>query len=542
MTLFGKISVFVSFLLLFACADDGVGDDSNKQLSGDRIFINPDTEYQTIDGFGASDAWRCKNVGKNWPLEKREAIADLLFSQDTDEDGNPEGIGLSLWRFYIGAGSEEQGAGSDLPNDWRRAECFLNPDGTYDWSKQQGQQWFLNAAKERGVNQFLAFSISAPVHYTNNGKAYASEDYNMNIKPGMMDDYADFMVNVVDHFNSEGIHFNYLSPVNETQYDWGSSGQEGTPASNDEIAQLTGYLSDKLSAKGLQTEIVLSEAANIKYLYSNEDKSGRANQVEDFFAPYSTNYVGDLENVKNTISAHSYWTTANLSDLVSVRQNANSKIKSIGNDLGFWQSEYSMLENTQDIGGGWDRDLGINTALYIARVIHADLYYANAQAWQWWTAISQYDYKDGLIYIDNGNNGIRSSNDPDSENLKYDGFVRDSKTLWALGNYSRFIRPGAKRIQSGFSIPKGDEQQMQSLMFSAYKDESTQQMIIVFVNYSSSSKDIVLGSLGTNFNIENNTFTTFTTSENSNLAKGTTNADQFSIPARSVVTLVGKYY
>ena len=36
----------------------------------------------------------------------------------------------------------------------------------------------------------LAFSISAPVHYTKNERAYAPEDMNMNIKPGFMDDYA----------------------------------------------------------------------------------------------------------------------------------------------------------------------------------------------------------------------------------------------------------------------------------------------------------------------------------------------------------------
>ena len=47
-----------------------------------------------------------------------------------------------------------------------RAECFLNPDGTYDWNKQQGQRNFLKLAKERGVSKFLAFLNSPPVYYT----------------------------------------------------------------------------------------------------------------------------------------------------------------------------------------------------------------------------------------------------------------------------------------------------------------------------------------------------------------------------------------
>ncbi len=79
-----------------------------------------------MDGFGASDAWRCQMVGKYWPLGKRNAIADLLFSKEVDANGNPRGIGLSIWRFYLGAGSYEQGEASDIADEWRRAECFQN--------------------------------------------------------------------------------------------------------------------------------------------------------------------------------------------------------------------------------------------------------------------------------------------------------------------------------------------------------------------------------------------------------------------------------
>ncbi len=528
-------------VLLISCNKDESKPDENIS-NADKIYINPDVEFQTIDGFGASDAWRCKNVGKNWPLEKREAIADLLFSQDLKEDGSPEGIGLSLWRFYIGAGSEEQGNASGISNDWRRAECFLNADGTYDWTKEEGQQWFLQAAKNRGVDHLLAFSISAPVHYTKNERAYAPEDINMNIKPGFMDDYAQFLVNVVDHFKSEGLEFDYLSPVNETQWDWTGAGQEGTPATNNEVAQFVSLISDELQANSLETEITVSEAGSLTYLYQDGDKAGRANQIEDFFASYSSNYIGDIPNVKNTISGHSYWTTANLNDLISVRQNLTSKLRSVSSDLNYWQSEFSMLEYSNDIGGGWDRDLSINTALYVARVIHSDLTYANASAWQWWTAISQYDYKDGLIYIDNGNNGIRSASDPDSENLKYDGNYTDSKALWALGNYSRFIRPGMKRIQAGFSIPKGEIQTLESVMLSAYKNEESKEMVIVFVNYSNSDKDISLGSINDKFSIENNVFDTYITSETESLKKSQVQADEFTIPARSITTMVGTYY
>src|SRR5690606_15326075 len=84
------------------------------------IRIGWNQEHQTMHSFGASDCWTAKFIG-NWKNEqKKEQIADWLFSLDTLADGSPKGIGLSLWRFNIGAGSYEQGIASDIPDEWRR--------------------------------------------------------------------------------------------------------------------------------------------------------------------------------------------------------------------------------------------------------------------------------------------------------------------------------------------------------------------------------------------------------------------------------------
>jgi len=109
-------------------------------LSVRKVTATIDTKqtFQTIDNFAASDAWACQFVG-NWPDEKRNAIADLLFSADTSASGQPKGIGLSLWRFNIGAGSAQKGTQSGIKNAWRRAESFLEEDGSYNWQQQAGQ-------------------------------------------------------------------------------------------------------------------------------------------------------------------------------------------------------------------------------------------------------------------------------------------------------------------------------------------------------------------------------------------------------------------
>ena len=148
---------------------------------------------QTIRHFGASDAWSMQSIGL-WDNEaEQEKIADWLFSTENDAQGQPKGIGLSVWRFNLGAGSAEQGRESQI-NPGTRTECFLTKDGTYDWTKQPGQRKFLRMAKQRGVPHFLAFLNSAPVYFTQNGLATnTGRGGTINLKDDCYDDFARFM-------------------------------------------------------------------------------------------------------------------------------------------------------------------------------------------------------------------------------------------------------------------------------------------------------------------------------------------------------------
>lgn len=86
--------------------------------------IETDQPCQTMDYFGASDCWSMQFIGL-WPQEKQNQVADWLFSTENHENGQPKGIGLSLWRFNVGAGSAEQGEASQIASPWMRTECFL---------------------------------------------------------------------------------------------------------------------------------------------------------------------------------------------------------------------------------------------------------------------------------------------------------------------------------------------------------------------------------------------------------------------------------
>ena len=489
-----------------------------------EIVINPNKNFQKIKGFGASDAWRCQFVGLNWPDEKKEKMAELLFSQELDDEGNPKGIGLSFWRFYIGAGTSEQRKNSDIKNEWRRAESFVDADGNYDWSKQKGQQWFLEKAKSYGVENFLAFSISAPVHWTLNGKGYNSDlkSGRINLRKDKFDDYASFMVQFLKYFDTQGISFDYLSPINEPQWEWEKKTQEGTPATNKNVLEITKLVNNYIEKNDLSTQIVITEAADLRFLYSNHGKSSRGNQIDYFF-----NDNVNIKNLDRTITGHSYFTTWTVENLIAVRQNLNKELNKYPN-LDYWQSEFCILEKNDDVNGGPKRDLGMATALYVARVMHADLTLANASSWQWWTAITNANYKDGLIYLDTGNKDDMYN----LNSLKFDGNFHESKLLWAFGNYSKFIRPGMIRVETSSNNKLSLKEQYQNVMHSTYLNPKTSELTTVVINYSDEDEKINFK----NLNIDK----MYVTSSDKNLEKVSINKnDDLVIKAKSVNTIIG---
>ncbi|MFC5683058.1 glycoside hydrolase [Flavobacterium sp. MAHUQ-51] len=533
-----SVGLLFTSILQFSCSSDNE-EKSDSEISVIReLTINLDMSLQTMEGFGASDAWQCNNIGKNWPIEKRNAIADLLFSKEVDSEGNPKGIGLSLWRFNLGAGSTEQGDASDIIDEWRRTECFTIDGLTYDMSKQEGQVWFMKAAKNRGVDKLLAFTNSAPVYLTQNGKAHASINTFYNLTDGKMPELADFWVNAIEKLNTvHNLTIDYVSPFNEPQYEWDGSGQEGSPASNANIYSFVKILSSKLQEKGLNSKIVVGEAGAFEPLYKTvSGKENRSNQIDYFFAPNSTKNIAGLSNVKKTISGHSYWQVWPLSEMISSRKALANRASSISG-LSVWASEYSILENpgTAELpdGAGPGRDLGMRTALWVARIISTDISIGGVTSWQWWTAVSRGDYKDGLVYVDNG----ITEGAGDANYCKFDGFVRDSKTLWALGNFSFFVKPGMQRIL----IPNlNNESAITDTMITAYKDEVNKKIVIVAVNMSESTRVYNLNLSGGK--IVDNKLTPYVTSATMSLKKlAAVNTDNVEIPARSVVTYVGNY-
>lgn len=204
-------------------------------VCADKTFeISPAETHQTVEHFGASDAWSMRFIGE-MPVPVQENVAKLLFSSKTDKKGNPEGVGLSIWRFNIGAGSVEQGD-SSMINPGTRTDCFLLEDGSYDWNKQSGQVRFLKYADSYGVPYLLGFLNSPPVYYTQNGLATnTGRDGSYNLRGDRYDDFARFLADVAEGLKKHhGVKLDYISPINEPDGHWNWQGpkQEEVPPQN----------------------------------------------------------------------------------------------------------------------------------------------------------------------------------------------------------------------------------------------------------------------------------------------------------------------
>ncbi len=278
-----------------------------------------------------------------------------MFGKTFDKDGNPEGIGISLWRVNLGGGTLEQ-KDCDITYIRRRAESYLSEDfASYDWNKCAGQQYFMSKAREYGCEGILFFSNTPPVNLTKNGKGYGSED-RANLREDAYGLFADYLADVAEHFKNQGYNIRYISPVNEPNGGWkGNKAQEGSIWRNSEIAKLVRALDASLSSRRLDSvKIYISEAHDLRDLYDvydvtspdrhlnlHSDGDAPDRQIRAFFDKSSPDYIGDLKHLPRMISGHSYYCHNSNTWLRDVRVNLRRELDRY--NVEFQQSEWCLL-------------------------------------------------------------------------------------------------------------------------------------------------------------------------------------------------------
>lgn len=503
---------------------------AGEAQSPTEVKIDITKTFQTIQDFGASDCWTAEYVSDYFSTTQKEKAARWLFSQKMDANGCPEGIGLSCWRVNLGAGSALQGTASNIEDETRRVECYLNSDGTYDWTKCDGQQWFMKQAKDYGVEHFLLFSNSAPIYFTKSGKANTNnQSLTCNLKDNRYDKYAEFLATATQHFVDEGYNVTYIDPVNEPRYDW-KDGQEGSPWENSNIAKLAKELDKSITNRNLSTKILIPEASSWDLLYSGTGRASK--QINAFFKSSSSTYIGDLSSLAKVVAGHSYWTFGNNSDLKDIREKVRDAAQEYG--LEVMQTEWSMLDAAPSTSAGfpasYDEATKMDIALYMGKLIYCDLNYGNMSGWSYWTAFAQERYSQKNRFYLIRMNAQGDSGEESYGDIKNGGTLTADKNLWVLGNYSRFIRPGYKRV----AVDGADE--MNDLMGSSWLSPDENTLVTVLVNMNHTTRNISLSLADKSIE----SIKTYLTNKINNLrlTPALSDASNMEIPARSVVTVV----
>lgn len=538
--------LFILTLLVIAIAYSAFSQSDHKRGNPPEQVLAIDfaKEYQQIDHFGASDAWSIDPAIKKWLKESKEeqveALADFLFSPS-------KGIGLSAWRFNIGAGSFEQGSDSQITDPFRRAELLISePGGKVDSGKQLGQIRFLQEAYERGVSNFVVFANSPPTWATKNGLAHPgnadsrSEVKSTNLKADAVDAYTEFLVDVVHYLRSDhvGVPVNFLSPVNEPSWQWESQSQEANRYNTDDLKLVYLSLQRELTKANLHRLVQIDAAEIVEYSAALSDTSkigfdgtvfgsGMNNLGYGVYKNYIDELLGSAqlrELMGNHLSMHGYFSDADLNRMGELRSLVWQEVQKVSPGAKIWMSEYSILGKAGDArpfeGAGFATD-DMEYALHVGKVIHRDLTWLNASAWHWWLALTPYDYKDGLLKV--------------NANLDSDS-LQPSKVMWVLGHFSRFIRPGYRRVE----LPDADD--LDGLMASAYKAGDNKTLVVVAVNASDAAKKIKLKVSNLPAGAVAGRFSTYITNAENNLNSFETKRSFYLVPERSIVTIVAEIY
>jgi len=387
------VSLAASLAVLGACALTAVTP-SGTAHAADTATINGSTTYQTIAGFGASEAFgEASTVMNASSSVQQQALADL-YSPTT-------GAGLTILRNEIGATS-----GNTIePNNPGGPNATPSYVPLSQINQDMGQLWFAQQIKARyGVTNIYADAWSAPGFMKTNGAvanggqvcgstgaSCSSGDWRQA--------YANYLVQYAKDYAAAGVPLTYLGPSNEPDFSANYDSMTMSPA---QMASVVDVLGPTLKNSGLSAQVTCCAA-------TGWPKAGQyAQAIEaDPTALAAVAMVG----------GHGY-SGAPTSPLPGWSKQA-------------WETEWSTFES---FSSAWD-DGSDASGLTWAQHISQGLTSANLSAFLYWwgsTTPSENGDNEGLLEI-NGSSVIPTGR------------------LWAFANYSRYIHPGAVRIGASSS-------------------------------------------------------------------------------------------
>ncbi len=356
------------------------------------VVLDPRARLQVVEGWGTSLCWWAVVSGA-WSEPARTRLADLLFDP-------VDGLGLNVVRYNIGGGDDpahhHMRVGGAVPG-------YQPRQGEWDWTQDAGQRWMLAAATERGAGIAEAFANSPPYWMTRSGCSAGAGDAGDNLRDDAVDLFSSYLAEVVAHFAAAwGVTFRTIEAFNEPlQTNWRSmNGQEGCHWSRPLQARVIASLSTALSQRGAATTIAA-------------DDEFRIDDLLDTFASYGPR----VQALTAQFNTHSY----------SGSRRAEVKTMAAAAGKRLWMSEWGGSRGPHD-------HQAMDTPLMLSGQIRMDMDVLGPSAWVYWQAVEQEaNHNWGLIHADLAGT---------SEGISI------TKSYYAMGQYSRFIRPGFILIQS----------------------------------------------------------------------------------------------
>ena len=384
-----------------------------------RLFIDPAKEYQRFEGIGASGAWWAQLVG-GWThpdpatgLPTCARIAQLLYSKT-------QGIGLRAYRYNIGAGSADSGRG-DISMTLRRTHSPETPEGRIDLDLDRNAVHMAELAVHYGAEELVLFVNSPPERLTKNGKAHCDKGFppKENLPRANYDAFVKFCLDVTEAFLRRGLPVKDLSPINEPLWVW-TGGQEGCHYRPRSAGNLMQAFAQAMAQRPALDGVRLSGLEN--------------GDIRWFNKSYARALLRDpaVRSRIDAVDVHSYFLQPVSVPFFNRRPPYLRRFRR-------WMARHAPEKQIRvsewcHMQGG--RDPGMDSALVMAQVMHEDMTILNAAAWQHWIAVSEVDFCDGLIYIEQDA-----------------GTFSMTKRYYATGNYSKYIPYGAVRVKAGTGDP-----------------------------------------------------------------------------------------
>ncbi len=361
---------------------------SGPALAADTATINGATTYQTMAGFGASEAFGQADTIMNAPAATQQQALNLLFSP-------AGGAGLTILRNEISADAGIT-IEPNAPSSPAAAPSY-SPIGT-----DQGQLWLAQTIKaDYGVTNVFADAWSAPGFMKTNDSpidggtlcgapgatACGSGDWRQA--------YANYLVQYAKDYAAAGVPLSYLGPFNEPSFT--PSGYDGMTMTPAQAANFMDVLGPTMAASGLLTQLECCTTIG----WDSAQQYAAAIEADPVASSYTPLFT-----------SHGY--------------SAAPDSPLAGWTKPVWQTEWSTFETWDP---AWDDGTDASGFTW-AQNIYNGLANANLNAFLYWWGSSP-----ASVSNDNGNliqiNGST---------------VLTSARLWAFANYSDFIRPGAVRI------------------------------------------------------------------------------------------------